>query len=108
MKLMKLAGALAGMLGRIPAQVRENPQLMRLTEVAVTPVAEAMGQVADKFAAKRAQKMANRKMRRRGLSIAKRSLNAIPLTARRKMHGYFDRPSKLARACGHNTHVRGH
>lgn len=108
MKMMKLAGALAGMLGRIPAQVRENLQLIKLTEIAVTPVKEALGQVADKFAEKRAQKRANRAMRRRGLSIAKRSLNAIPLVARRKMNGYFDRPSKLARACGHNTHVRGH
>lgn len=107
MRRIGIIGALAGMLGRLPAQIRENLQLARMG--AVKLVSEAKGTASDPHAAKRAAKKLNRAQRRRAVSQAAHRRNLTPIAHRAASPGgFWRRPCKALRACGHNTHVRGH
>lgn len=114
MRKKGLIGALAGMLGRIPAQVRENLQLLQGTAVKVLSVAEAKGTAPDPHAAKRAAKKAsrlNRAMRRRIISQGVRdNRKQQPKESRVAFYRRRDRwyIPKALKAAGHNTRVRGH
>lgn len=114
MRKLGIIGALAGMLGRIPAQLRENMQLMKLGAVKVLSEAEAKGAAADPHAEARALKKArklNRATRRRLVSTAsregrKKQKDETVVSFRRRRYGWHI--PKALKACGHNVRVRGH
>lgn len=111
MRRIGIIGALAGMLGRLPAQVRENFQLAKLGAVKVLSEAEAKGTKPDPHAAKRAAKRINRAMRRRIIAQGVReNRKRQPEETARAFHKRrwgFHIPKAL-KAAGHNTRVRGH
>jgi hypothetical protein len=114
MRKLGIIGALAGMLGRVPAQIRENFQLAKLGAVKVLSHAEALGTAADPHAAKRAAKAArrlNRATRRRiisqGVRDDRKRQPKESITAFYRRRDRWSIPKAL-KACGHNTRVRGH
>ena len=114
MRRTGIIGALAGMLGRVPAQIRENFQLAKLGAVKVLSDAEAKGTAPDPHAAKRAAKAVrrlNRATRRRVVSQAARdNRKQQPKESRVSFYRRRDRwhVSKALKAASHNTRVRGH
>lgn len=111
MRRTGIIGALAGMLGRVPAQIRENFQLAKMGAVKVLSPSEAKGEAPDPHALKRAFKKLNRAARRRVLAGMVRSHKSQQKGETRvqfRKRRWLERAPKALRAAGHNVRVRGH
>ncbi len=114
MRKFGIIGALAGMLGRLPAQVRENMQLIKMGAVKVLSEAEAKGTAPDPHAEARAMKKARRLNRATRRRITSESVRASRTQQPKETRTAFRRRRwaeyipKALKAAGHNTRVRGH